>query len=298
MRATLSVSMLAVLLTAGCSSAAGLPAPAPVSATFAAPGEIDGLPAGAPRDDATGLAAKIGPPSTPFAAAYRQGAESIEFAAAAGPVTDPAGMLDAYLTNEVKGLADYGPVEPGRYGGVARCGRAATTTRCWWADPGSFGRVTFTADRRDDFARLRDLVQRGPRHPPLAGPSPARRAATKDELGSPVDVRWGTSWLSVNIDGGWLCQDCAGDGADTEGRLSLRKVKKLKGLIDARLALETGAQQGHRPPSCPGGVTTVATFRTGDVSWSTCAGGTIPPQTMAVLTFLAEETPVRLRLPG
>jgi hypothetical protein len=300
MRAAFPASILAVVLTAGCSTATGSPAPtAPASASFQAPGQIDGLRlvSPAPGGDATELAAKIGPPSTPFAATYRKGAATIAFAAAAGPVTDPAGLLDAYLTTVGTGLADLGPVEPGPYGGVARCGRGPATTQCWWADPGSFGRVTFTADRRADFARLRGLVQRGPHHPPIAGAEPSRRAATKDELGSPIDIRWGDAWLSVNIDGGWLCQDCAGDGADTEGRLSLRKIKLLRKLLDARLAVETAVHDDIRPPACPGGVTTVASFRTGDVTWTSCPGSVVPPHTTAVLNFLRNETPVRFRMP-
>ncbi|MFG1609262.1 hypothetical protein [Actinoplanes sp. NPDC049265] len=304
MRAALPASILAVILTAGCARTAAPPAPpspAPVvtSASFQAPREIDGLPLlpSPPDDDTTGLAAKIGPPSTPFTATFRKGETVIAYAAAAGPVTDPAGLLDAYLPTVATGLADLGPVDPGPYGGAARCGRGPATTQCWWADPGSFGRVTYTADRRDDFARLRGLVQRGPHHPPITAAEPGHRAATKDELGSPIDIRWGDAWLSVNIDGGWLCQDCAGDGTDTEGRMSLLTVKKLKKLLDAGLAVETAVQDDTRPSSCPGGVTTVATFRTGDVRWTTCPGSTVPPHTTAVLTFLRNETPARIPMP-
>ncbi|BCJ52183.1 hypothetical protein Asp14428_36580 [Actinoplanes sp. NBRC 14428] len=168
------------LLLAGCSASPEPQAepPAAPSASspafrFTVPAEIDGLPqtttakwTKVAQSATRSLKRNILRPLDTLTAVYvdtSDPAEGVELSAVAGEVADPASQL-RLITGNLTGEWQDAEIE----GGVGTCSvnreeRPLIRTDCYWAEPGSVGRVSLWGlkDRRKDFPAIQRQFNRG-----------------------------------------------------------------------------------------------------------------------------------------
>ncbi|WP_329015563.1 hypothetical protein OG271_08805 [Micromonospora rifamycinica] len=175
-------AVAATVLATGCAAVdderPAAPVPTPPARTLRTPDTLLAmprstvpLPAGLPRFRLDELTREAAPATSTVEATYgrsRPTAETIVVSAVSGTVADSqatlARLLKPYRIPKPK------PVEFGRFGGEARCGRGRTAdqghlTACAWADPEVAGVVVFLTaarqpDRKEDFLTIRDELER------------------------------------------------------------------------------------------------------------------------------------------
>ncbi|MEV4546189.1 hypothetical protein [Micromonospora echinaurantiaca] len=129
---------------------------------------------------------------------------------------------------------------------------------------------------------------------PTASDTPSLAAPTSLELQDPFEVSSGRTGpterrLSIEADGSWICENCAGNNKNSSGKLGAAQMQQLlgPGLID-----EDRAQQGKKTPRCSGELLSTLVSGYGVVMWSDCPGNQPPPITAAILRVLTAETPL------
>jgi hypothetical protein len=130
----------------------------------------------------------------------------------------------------------------------------------------------------------------------------ASSAGGTTELNSPVIInqsRTGPSErrFAVDRNGSWACDNCAGDGRSTAGRLTPAQMKQLQTYLDDPAFDE---EDGVPPtsPKCTSKLDSNMTTAHGVVLWSNCRGGGPPPVAVKILRLLADATPLDAGLPG
>jgi hypothetical protein len=137
------------------------------------------------------------------------------------------------------------------------------------------------------------------RQPPASsGPPPV---AAGGALTGPVIINQsrtgpGERRLAVEPDGSWACDNCAGDGRNTTGRLTAAQLGQLRGLMaDPAFGEEDGVPPSV--PQCPDRLESNMTTSSGVVLWTNCRGGGPPPVSLRILRLLAGATPLDAGLP-
>lgn len=133
-------------------------------------------------------------------------------------------------------------------------------------------------------------------------PSASPSAAGGTPLNSPVIINQsrtgpGERRLAVDPDGSWACDNCAGDGKSSAGRLTAAQMKQLQSYLDDPAFSE---EDGVPPtsPQCTDKLDSNMTTTSGIVLWSNCRGAAPPPVSQKILRLLAEATPLDAGLPG
>ncbi|MFF5173938.1 hypothetical protein ACFY3U_15010 [Micromonospora sp. NPDC000089] len=97
--------------------------------------------------------------------------------------------------------------------------------------------------------------------------------------------------LTVEPDGRWECDDCAGDGVTSSGNLNPEQVTRLHGLLaDPRLPGETDQARQYRL-SCIGALTSSLVTAAGQITSQDCPGEEHPPVANEILLLLTQATP-------
>ncbi|MEU7616236.1 hypothetical protein AB0B27_09095 [Micromonospora rifamycinica] len=121
-------------------------------------------------------------------------------------------------------------------------------------------------------------------------PSPvatANRVSLVQKLGDDGPLRT----LSIEPDGRWECDDCAGDGVTSTGSLDAEQVQRLHGLLaDPRLAQETDQARRYRA-SCIDALTSSLVTSTGLITSQDCPGEERPAVAGEILLLLTQATP-------
>lgn len=147
-------------------------------------------------------------------------------------------------------------------------------------------------------------AQAQPQADPSAAPSASASAPSPagGALNGPVIINQsrtgpGERRLAVEPDGSWVCDNCAGDGRNTTGRLDAARMKRLRDLMaDPAFGDEDGVPPNS--PQCGNRLESNMTTSSGVVLWSTCRGATPPPVSLKILQLLAEATPLDPGLPA
>jgi hypothetical protein len=145
-------------------------------------------------------------------------------------------------------------------------------------------------------------AQTAPSAPPTAGASSAPPTAAGGTLNGPVIINQsrtgpGERRLAVEADGSWTCDNCAGDGKNTTGRLTAAQIKQLRDLMaDPAFSEEDGVPP--TAPQCGNKLESNMTTSSGVVLWSNCRGGGPPPVSLRILRLLADATPLDAGLPA
>ena len=147
-------------------------------------------------------------------------------------------------------------------------------------------------------------AQAQPQVDPSAAPSTSVSAAppVAGALNGPVIINQsrtgpGERRLAVEPDGSWVCDNCAGDGRNTTGRLAAAQLKQLKDFMaDPAFADEDGV--APNAPQCGNKLESNMITSSGAVLWSNCRGGGPPPVSLKILRLLADATPLDAGLPA
>jgi hypothetical protein len=136
---------------------------------------------------------------------------------------------------------------------------------------------------------------------PTASATPSAPIANGPPLNSPVIINQshsgpGERRLAIEVDGAWTCENCAGDGKNSAGRLTAAQMKQLQTFLDDPAF---GAEDGvpATSPKCGNKLDSNLTTSQGVVLWSNCKGGGPPPVALKILRLLAEVTPLDAGLP-
>jgi hypothetical protein len=102
--------------------------------------------------------------------------------------------------------------------------------------------------------------------------------------------------LAVEVDGAWACDNCAGDGKNSVGRLTAAQMKQLQTFLNDPAF---GEEDGVPPtsPKCGNKLDSNMTTSQGVVLWSNCRGAGPPPVSVKILRLLADATPLDAGLP-
>ncbi|MBO4162216.1 hypothetical protein [Micromonospora antibiotica] len=115
----------------------------------------------------------------------------------------------------------------------------------------------------------------------------ANRVSLVQKLGDDGPLRS----LTVEPDGRWECDDCAGDGVTSTGSLDAEQVQRLhKLLADPRLAQETDQARRYRA-SCIDALTSSLLTTAGLVTSQDCPGEERPAVAGEILLLLTQATP-------
>ncbi|MEU1754580.1 hypothetical protein ABZ436_18180 [Micromonospora matsumotoense] len=115
----------------------------------------------------------------------------------------------------------------------------------------------------------------------------ANRVSLVQKLGDDGPLRS----LTVEPDGRWECDDCAGDGVTSTGSLDAEQVQRLQKLLaDPRLAQETDQVRKYRA-TCIDALTSSLLTTTGLVTSQDCPGEERPAVAGEILLLLTQATP-------
>ncbi|MGC1213467.1 MAG: hypothetical protein WA890_19645 [Micromonospora sp.] len=121
-----------------------------------------------------------------------------------------------------------------------------------------------------------------------SAPAGAKRVSLVQQLGSDGPVRS----LTVEPDGKWNCDDCAGDGVTSTGALAPDQVQRLQGmLVDPALAKETDEARRYQR-TCIDALTSTLLIPPGlTVTQQDCPGEEPPAVAGEILLLLTQATP-------
>ncbi|MFJ8688489.1 hypothetical protein [Micromonospora wenchangensis] len=115
----------------------------------------------------------------------------------------------------------------------------------------------------------------------------ANRVSLMQKLGEDGPLRS----LTVEPDGRWECDDCAGDGVTSAGSLDPEQVQRLHRLLaDPRLAQETDQARRYRA-SCIDALTSSLLTTAGLITSQDCPGEDRPAVAGEILLLLTQATP-------
>ncbi|MFI9641672.1 hypothetical protein ACIG87_16670 [Micromonospora sp. NPDC051925] len=115
----------------------------------------------------------------------------------------------------------------------------------------------------------------------------ANRVSLVQKLGDDGPLRS----LTVEPDGRWECDDCAGDGVTSTGSLDAEQAQRLqKMLADPRLARETDQVRQYRA-SCIDALTSSLLTTAGLITSQDCPGEERPAVAGEILLLLTQATP-------
>ncbi|WP_432900966.1 hypothetical protein ACQP1S_29125 [Micromonospora matsumotoense] len=115
----------------------------------------------------------------------------------------------------------------------------------------------------------------------------ANRVSLVQKLGDDGPLRS----LTVEPDGRWECDDCAGDGVTSTGSLDAEQVQRLQRLLaDPRLAQETDQVRKYRA-TCIDALTSSLLTTTGLITSQDCPGEERPAVAGEILLLLTQATP-------
>ncbi|QDY10839.1 hypothetical protein FJK98_29890 [Micromonospora sp. HM134] len=115
----------------------------------------------------------------------------------------------------------------------------------------------------------------------------ATRVSLMQKLGEDGPLRS----LTVEPDGRWECDDCAGDGVTSTGSLDPEQVQRLHRLLaDPRLAQETDQARQYRA-SCIDALTSSLLTTAGLITSQDCPGEERPAVAGEILLLLTQATP-------
>ncbi|SCF29909.1 hypothetical protein GA0070216_1097 [Micromonospora matsumotoense] len=115
----------------------------------------------------------------------------------------------------------------------------------------------------------------------------ANRVSLVQKLGDDGPLRS----LTVEPDGRWECDDCAGDGVTSTGSLDAEQVQRLQKLLaDPRLAQETDQVRKYRA-TCIDALTSSLLTTTGLITSQDCPGEERPAVAGEILLLLTQATP-------
>lgn len=117
------------------------------------------------------------------------------------------------------------------------------------------------------------------------------RISLIQHIGDDVDKQ---RWLTVETNGEWVCEDCAGDGKNSEGRLTDAQNDELQRLVRSPdFRQETLLRRGLRY-SCAGALYSTLVAGQSPITVGDCPGEERLPVTDAILVILADATPVQI----
>jgi hypothetical protein len=149
-----------------------------------------------------------------------------------------------------------------------------------------------------------DAQAQAPNQPGASGAPSASASAppVAGALNGPVIINQsrtgpGERRLAVEPDGSWVCDNCAGDGKNTTGRLDAAQLKQLRDLMaDPAFGEEDGVSASA--PQCGNRLESNMITSSGAVLWSNCRGGGPPPVSVRILRLLSGATPLDPGLPA
>lgn len=126
--------------------------------------------------------------------------------------------------------------------------------------------------------------------PPATTEPPSRFTLLQRPVGEAPKIRI----LDVEPDGAWSCDNCAGDGQTSNGRLSTTQNDELRRLLDGAAFREEAERARRYRLTCTDAL--VHTLRLGmsAITTADCPGEQRPPVTGAILRLLADATPVEV----
>ncbi|MEH1165629.1 hypothetical protein V6V47_09600 [Micromonospora sp. CPCC 205539] len=137
-----------------------------------------------------------------------------------------------------------------------------------------------------------------PAPPPAAGGQalevPATVGAGQVSLIQRVGADGPLRTLSVERDGAWKCDDCAGDGVASRGTLAAEQTERLQVLLaDPKLPEETD-QVRHYRTTCIDALTSSLLTVAGLITTQDCPGEERPPVAGEILLLLTQATPAEV----
>ncbi|MFC0529711.1 hypothetical protein [Phytohabitans kaempferiae] len=152
---------------------------------------------------------------------------------------------------------------------------AASLSACAGTD------AVHTAARTDDAAPSIDVTATQP---------PARISLMQHIGDNTRELRR----LTVEPDGGWSCDNCAGDQKNSQGRLSPAQNDELHRLVGSPEFRQEVLDRRGRRYTCEGALYSSLFMIQGAITVGDCPGEERLPVTDAVLRLLADATPVEI----
>lgn len=126
-------------------------------------------------------------------------------------------------------------------------------------------------------------------HPQAGSGRPeAKRVSLLQKVGGDAPIRS----LTVEPDGRWDCQDCAGDGVTSAGALTPDQVQRLQRMLaDPALAKETDAARQYKQACIDALTSTLLIPPDLTITQQDCPGEDRPPIGAEILLLLTQATP-------
>jgi hypothetical protein len=103
-----------------------------------------------------------------------------------------------------------------------------------------------------------------------------------------------TRSLNVEADGTWDCENCAGDGKVSKGKLTAKTNQELQRLLADPALLGEADQTRRYRARCGDVLLSTIITRVGLINSGDCPGEQPPPVTGAILRLLTDATPAEM----